>query len=98
MKLYVLVNRKLSKSQQAIQAGHAVAEFCRYYPSKWDYSTLVYLQVNDVNSLRWWLDTLYMTPNVDTVSFIEPYWNNQLTAVAACGEGLDNLLAGLPLL
>lgn len=44
MKLYILVRRDLSKSQQAVQAGHAVAEFCRRFP---EYRTLVYLAVTE---------------------------------------------------
>lgn len=47
-KLYVLVRKDLSKSQQAVQAGHAVAEFLLNNDDHgWDNGTLVYLGVPD---------------------------------------------------
>jgi peptidyl-tRNA hydrolase len=43
-KLYVLIRKDMSKSQQAVQAGHAVAEYLLKRPNtKWDNGTLVYL-------------------------------------------------------
>ena len=52
MKLYVLVRGDLSKSQQAVQAGHAIAEWCRQgYYSNWD-GVLIYLKVRDEKELK----------------------------------------------
>lgn len=54
-KLYVLVRKDFSKSQQAVQAGHAVAEYLLRGPSTfWGNGTLVYLGVRDENELKWW--------------------------------------------
>jgi hypothetical protein len=56
-KLYVLVRKDLSKSQQAVQAGHAVAEYLLRGPSTlWGNGILVYLSVRNENDLKWWVD------------------------------------------
>jgi len=54
-KLFVLVRRDLSKSQQGIQAGHALAEYLLRGPSTfWENGILVYLSVKDETNLRLW--------------------------------------------
>jgi len=54
-KLYVLVRKDLSKSQQAVQAGHVVAEYLLRGPhTMWDNGTLVYLGVRNENELKFW--------------------------------------------
>jgi len=54
-KLYVLVRKDLSKSQQAVQAGHVVAEYLLRGPhTMWDNGTLVYLSVRNENELKFW--------------------------------------------
>jgi len=51
----VLVRKDLSKSQQAVQAGHVVAEYLLRGPrTVWDNGTLVYLGVRDENELKFW--------------------------------------------
>ena len=54
-KLYVLVRKDLSKSQQAVQGGHAVAEYLLRGPSTaWPNGTLVYLGVRNEDDLKFW--------------------------------------------
>ena len=54
-KLYVLVRKDLSKSQQAVQGGHALAEYLLRGPTTlWDNGTLVYLGVRNENDLKLW--------------------------------------------
>jgi hypothetical protein len=82
-KLYVLVRKDLSLAQQAVQAGHAVAEYLLRGPkSSWPNGTLVYLGVTDEERLNRWsvkLDFL----GVPFVTFKEPDIGNQVTALAA---------------
>jgi len=87
MKLYILTLESLSKSHQAVQAGHAVAAYLLKNPKTvWDNGTLVYLKVP---SLEPWAQ------HADAV-FHEPFWDNMLTAVAILGK--SDLVKGLPLL
>ena len=83
MKLYVIVRKDISISQQAVQAGHALAKymlaglFCR----RWKNETLIYLGVkglNQLNNLKNKLDFL----EVPYVEFREPDLNNEVTAIA----------------
>ena len=101
-KLYVLVRSDLSKSQQAVQAGHAVAEFCkaeagRYHwdgrelaqaPWRWVNGTLVYLRVRDLADLTEWANRID-----NRHPFYEPDIGDQMTAFAVLGhqEGFDQL-------
>lgn len=95
-KLYVLVRKDLPRSQQAVQGGHAVAEFLLRGPSVvWNNGTLVYLGVRneyDLQALGGELE--FYGHNV--VSFREPDRDNELTALAVCGA--DKELKHLKLL
>ncbi len=95
-KLYVLVRRDLSPSQQAVQAGHAVAEFLlNGFNSTWDNGTLIYLGVKNLLQLEKWMYKLKEN-NISYVSFYEPDIGNQPTALAT-DQGSE-LMKGLNLL
>ena len=89
-KLYVITRTDLSKSQQAVQAGHALAEFMlncnldhnRY--NKWENGTLVYLKVKDEVDLKCLTHELNYA-RIEHIAFEEPDINNQLTAIASLG-------------
>lgn len=95
MRLYVLVREDLSPSQQAVQAGHAIAQWCleeagRYHwdgrevrslPWRWENRTLVLLAVRDEAELREWHGQFE-----DAVAFYEPDIDNQMTAFAVFGK------------
>lgn len=58
-KMYVLVRKDLPKTYQAVQAGHALAEYLLHSLScSWDNGTLIYLGVRDEEELKSWGDTL----------------------------------------
>jgi peptidyl-tRNA hydrolase len=107
-KLYVLVRGDLSKSQQAVQATHAVAEFMLYdnrIPCRcgqcedqllWKNETIVLLKVRNLEQLQEWSSKIKSTTNSYN-EFYEPDIGNQQTAIAAWGLTLESLLKSLPL-
>ena len=99
MKLYVLIRKDLSTSQQAVQGGHAVAEYCRHYPnSDWGYRSLVYLAVENEYELEDWLK-IFKSNKDEFAQFNEPWWDNSLTAVAVLGtDSVKTLVKDLKLI
>jgi len=78
-KLFVIVDAFLDRSQQTVQACHAVAEFYRDFPmlaAEWGNQNIVVKKAKDLEP---WVGT-------GDVVFCEPYWNNRRTAVAAYRE------------
>ncbi len=98
-KLYVLVRKDLPKSQQAVQGGHAVAEYLlRDRSSSWDNGTLVYLAVKDEDELKSWGE-IFDIACAWWAGFREPDRNNELTAIATfLDKNEQNLIEDLRLL
>lgn len=97
-KLYVLVDRTLSTSQQAVQACHAVAEFAKKYP-EWKHQSLVLLAVSNLEELDEWYYNLkisWQREDLKVAEFFESHWDDRLTAIAA--HGCDEEVKDLPLL
>ena len=90
-KLYALVRGDLSKSQQAVQAAHAVAELCLFGDrQEWDNGTVVILKVRDLAMLNDWQQRLGRKVSC----FYEPDIGNQMTALALVDyhvSGFENL-------
>jgi hypothetical protein len=85
-KLYVLVRKDLSVSQQAVQAGHAVAEYLLHGPrTNWKNGTLVYLGVRNKIDLEYWTEK-FDRKNIEWVGFREPDMADELTAVSVIGN------------
>ena len=86
-KMYVLVRSDLSKSQQAVQGGHAVAEYLlKYKPLKWDNGTMVYLSIHP-DDFMGWRDELSRLEVIQPYSvFSEPDLDYQATAIAVICE------------
>ena len=90
-KLYVVVNKNLTPSQQAVQSGHAVASFLRKYPNtQWSNGFLIYLKDEPGtwpkeqagNMMPHWSLKYGMNHYAE---FIEPDLNNTVTAYAVFG-------------
>ena len=87
-KLYILVRKDLSKSQQAVQGGHAVAEYLLRGPSTaWPNGTLVYLGVRNETELKFW-GTQITERGHTVVPFREPDMDNEITAIATECDGM----------
>lgn len=83
-RLYVIVRSNISRSQQAIQAGHAVAKFVTAYPNAWPNRTLLYLRVADEASLMVYYERLKQVQD-KIVLYSDPSWNNA-TSVGVFGS------------
>jgi hypothetical protein len=80
------VRRDLTIPQQAVQAGHAVAELIqRGLHTAWN-GTLVYLGIDTEEQLAFWGDKLTRR-GIDWIEFREPDMGNQMTALATVDEG-----------
>jgi hypothetical protein len=81
-KLYVIVRKDLSTSQQAVQAGHAVAAFLLHGPHLWKNETLIYLGAKDYSHIQRIIIRLILD-EVNFIAFKEPDLNNEVTAIAS---------------
>ena len=96
MKLYVLVRRDLPRNYQAVQAGHAVAEYLLHVPNlSWGNGTLIYLGVKNENELVSWGEKL-TNKGMRWFGFKEPDIGNELTAISVLSDG--NIFKGARLL
>jgi peptidyl-tRNA hydrolase len=94
-KLYILVRGDLSKSQQAVQACHATAEFMLNY-NIWENETIVLLKVRDLKDLHGWKSRI-VGMGIGYSEFHEPDIGDESTAIAVCGPQLEHLLRDIPL-
>lgn len=78
-KLFVIVDAFLDRSQQTVQACHAVGAFFQHCPqlaAEWGNQNIVIKKAKDMEP---WLGDA-------DAGFCEPYWNDKLTAVCAYRE------------
>lgn len=80
-KLYVIIRKDLSYSQQAVQGGHAVAEYLINDPL-WQNTTLIYLGVKNLKQMINLKRKLDMY-NIKYTEWKEPDINNETTAIAS---------------
>ena len=82
-RLYVLVRKDLNYSSPAVQAGHALAEFCLKsgVGHIWNNHTLIYLGVDNVKELYKWCFKLEKK-EIEYSKFHEPDMNGELTAIS----------------
>jgi len=93
-KLYILVDKKLTPAQRAVQACHAGIDFAKKFP-EWQHQSVILLGVDGEIEL---IDKAaeFVFAGLPYATFIESYWNNRVTAVAV--HGADEMLKGLELL
>jgi len=84
MKMFVVVRRDLTVSQQAVQAGHALSEFLLRESTKWGNGTLVYLGVENLDKLEECAFNL-RKKDIPHQSFFEPDMANEMTAISCVG-------------
>lgn len=87
-RMYIFCRKDLRKNYQAVQAGHALAQFLIQHPSQakeWNNHTLIYLGVeNEQELIR---EYEYMkSHNLICEIFSEPDIGNQYTAFATYTE------------
>jgi hypothetical protein len=96
-KLYIIVNEQLSTSQQAVQAGHAVAAFLKNNPhTQWDNGHLIYLKTkpNWKGNIN---ECIYFSFNHETAEFCEPDMDSVITAAAVFGPYAERQLSNYKL-
>ena len=80
--MYVLVRKDLTEIQQAVQAGHALAEYLLNHKTNWTNGTLIYLRVPNEEVLSRWYSKL-KHKGIACEVFREPDLDHELTALAA---------------
>lgn len=86
MKMFVIVRKDLTTSQQAVQAGHALAEYLLHGPfSRWHNNTLIYLGVKGLHQLEN-IKRKFEIEDIPYEVFREPDLNNEITAIATDQE------------
>lgn len=86
IKMYVLARADMSPINQAVQSGHAVAEYMKhfYYRTIWRNGVLVYLSVPNESTLNQW-EAKLKAADIDFATFVEPDWGDPTkTALAFC--------------
>jgi predicted HAD superfamily phosphohydrolase len=88
----------MPKNYQAVQAGHAVAEFMLECPNAWKNETLVYLKVKDKVELEEWSEKLHEM-YIIRAPFYEPDLGDEITAVAVLSNPqVDELFCKMQLI
>lgn len=101
LKLYILIRNDMPVSDQAVQGGHAVAEWCKMWTNpgndlRWYNGTLIYLSVKDMPALVIWQRKIEQKGLYnDYFVFYEPDMGGRMTAIACLTN--TNIFAGLPM-
>lgn len=96
-RLYVVVRGNMTRSQQAIQCGHAVAKFVKQFPDVWPNRTLIYLRTpSEEDLLKLHNDLLQLSKHV--VLYQDPSWNNSTSLAVLSTPEVKPLLQKLSLI
>lgn len=84
-KLYVFILKSLNKSQKAVQGSHVVSLIASKNPHlDWTRQTFVLLEASRVQLNK--LSIILQENDYNSAKFIEPDYDNQLTAFACFGN------------
>ena len=100
-KMYVIVRDDISKSYQAAQGGHALAQMALDWPEEfknWRNGTIVYLKTSYED-----LHKIISSPDLNNKSVVwstwhEPDMDDQLMAISVYGVSAENYLKNYRLL
>ena len=85
-KLYALINKKLTPSQKAVQAGHAVSKYASINPQiNWDEQYFVYLEAT-----KFQMEKMMINCDIEGIkysTFNEPDLDNLLTSMVCIDDG-----------
>ena len=92
---YVIIRKDLSRSQQAVQGGHALAQLLKEHENSWSNGTLVYLTVpNETELEKMYLELVKSKHQVS--KFEEEDRNDEMTAIATYGDNINISISKFP--
>ena len=98
-KLYVVVNQKLTASQQAVQSAHAVAEFMKKNPDTlWTNGYLILLKDNPDSKNNMSYYGVCNNYQHERAEFVEPDIDNKITAYVVFGPNASAQMTAKSLL
>lgn len=81
MKMFVVIRKDIPKIHQAVQGGHALAEYLLHEQTSWTNGTLIYLGIKGPNQLENLKDK-FDREGIPYREFREPDIDNQITSIA----------------
>jgi len=98
-RIYTLTRTDISKGQQAVQAGHSLAQYIidwnPHLTKKWDNGSIINLGLGSEKSLKRWIAKLEKA-KIPYSIFREPDMEYEITSIAALDNG--EIFKGIPLL
>ena len=91
--VYCIVRNDLTPSQKAVQAGHAVYESSRQFPSE-EHPHFVFTVLKNENKLKAWIEKL-QAARVSFTIWREPDMDNEITAIATEPIRTDSYKRGI---
>lgn len=97
-RIYTLTRTDISYGQQAIQAGHALAQYIiehnPHIKGDWGNGSIINLALGSEKSLKRWVKKLEIL-GIKYSLFKEPDINHEITSIAILSEG--DIFKGIPL-
>lgn len=100
-KMYVIVRDDISRSYQAAQGGHALAQMALDWPNTfqdWNNGTIVYLKASHEDLVRMTTSMDLCEQGLVWTDWYEPDVGNELTAISVYGLSAENYFKNYRLL